>query len=107
MAILTSKKDKKNKNTTKKGISFRDRLTSSKSGAKNKIDNISQWKNATIAELSKYNYDMKKELQEIRFQIAVGTVPNVRKVRVLKKNIARVLTIKRMKELDSSLSDGN
>ncbi len=56
-------------------------------------------KKVTLSELSNAELDVKyteikKELQEIRFKLVTSTVPNVRRIRALKKDIARILTIK-------------
>ncbi len=46
------------------------------------------------AELDVKYTEIKKELQEIRFKLVTSTVPNVRRIRALKKEIARILTVK-------------
>lgn len=43
--------------------------------------------------------ELKKELMKVNSQIAIGTVPkSPGKVRVMKKTIAKILTIKKQKE---------
>jgi large subunit ribosomal protein L29 len=44
-------------------------------------------------ELNQLLSESQKKLRELRFNLASGKVKNVRKIRVLKKNIARILTI--------------
>ena len=107
MAILKSKKDKSSKDGKKKSISFRDRLSSNKSNTNSRSNDLATWAASSVVDLSKNVEDIKKELQELRFQVAVGTIPNVRRIRALKKNVARILTIKRSKELSLSSGLGN
>ena len=44
-------------------------------------------------ELNQLLSESQKKLRELRFNLAGGKVKNVRTIRVLKKNIARILTI--------------
>lgn len=44
-------------------------------------------------ELNQLLSDSQKKLRELRFNLASGKVKNVRAIRVLKKDIARILTI--------------
>lgn len=44
-------------------------------------------------ELEKLLSDSSKKLQDLKFNLAAGKVKNVRSVRVLKKDIARILTL--------------
>ncbi len=44
-------------------------------------------------ELNQLLSESQKKLRELRFNLASGKVKNVRTIRVLKKNIARILTI--------------
>jgi ribosomal protein L29 len=44
-------------------------------------------------ELEKLLLDSSKKLQDLKFNLAAGKVKNVRSVRVLKKDIARILTL--------------
>jgi len=53
-------------------------------------------------ELNQLLSESQKKLRELRFNLASGKVKNVRTIRVLKKDIARILTIlneKSQKEL--------
>ena len=64
-------------------------------------------KKASIHEMSDqeldsmYN-DLKKEHQELRFKLVTSTVPNVRRIRHIKKDIARILTVKRKRQLQAN-----
>ncbi|HIE34135.1 MAG TPA: 50S ribosomal protein L29 [Candidatus Altiarchaeales archaeon] len=54
----------------------------------------------SIDELDSHLLDLKKELMKIRGILASGGIPDdVGKTREIKKTIARILTIKREKEL--------
>lgn len=50
-------------------------------------------RNLTIDELRKKEFDLRKELFNLRFQLAKGELQNVRRIRAVKKDIARILTI--------------
>ena len=47
----------------------------------------------TMDELKKKEQDLRKELFNLRFQQATGEIENPLRMRVVKKDIARVLTI--------------
>ena len=47
----------------------------------------------TEEELNQLLSESQKKLRELRFNLASGKVKNVRTIRVLKKDIARILTI--------------
>lgn len=48
----------------------------------------------TIDELTKREQDLRRELFNLRFQKATGEIENPMRIRTVKKDIARVLTIK-------------
>lgn len=50
-------------------------------------------RNLTIDELKKKEFDLRKELFNLRFQLAKGELQNVRRIRAVRKDIARILTI--------------
>lgn len=52
-------------------------------------------------ELDKKLADYRKELFNLRFQHATGQLENTQRLSTVKKNIARVLTILREKEMES------
>lgn len=58
-------------------------------------------------ELNQLLSESQKKLRELRFNLASGKVKNVRAIRVLKKDIARILTIlnEKMKLKTTFLSD--
>jgi large subunit ribosomal protein L29 len=61
---------------------------------------ISELKTKSKEELYKLLLDSSKKLQELKFNLAAGKVKNVRSVRALKKEIARILTLlNEMKEI--------
>ena len=47
----------------------------------------------TVDELMRKEQDLRKELFNLRFQQATGEIENPLRIRMLKKDIARVLTI--------------
>lgn len=53
----------------------------------------SQLRALTIDELRQKEMDMRKELFNLRFQIAKGELSNNRRIRQVRKDIARALTI--------------
>ncbi len=53
----------------------------------------------TPAELLKSQEDAKKELRQERFKSVTSKVDNPKKIRELKKHIARILTLKKEREL--------
>jgi len=58
-------------------------------------------KSKSKEELYKLLIDSSKKLQELKFNLAAGKVKNVRSVRALKKDIARILTLlNEMKEIN-------
>ena len=52
-------------------------------------------------ELSDRLKTSRRELYELRFQVAVGQLENNRQIRKVKKDIARILTVIRSRELAS------
>jgi len=54
---------------------------------------LKQLKSKSKEELYKLLLDSSKKLQDLKFNLAAGKVKNVRSVRALKKDIARVLTL--------------
>jgi large subunit ribosomal protein L29 len=61
----------------------------------------SELRTLTMDELKKKEQDLRKELFNLRFQQATGEIENPLRMRVVKKDIARVLTIM-TKKLDKS-----
>jgi large subunit ribosomal protein L29 len=53
----------------------------------------SELRELTLDELAKRETDMRKELFNLRFQKATGEIENPMRIRSLKKDIARVLTV--------------
>ena len=48
----------------------------------------------TIDELAQKEQDLRKELFNLRFQQATGEIENPMRIRTVRKNIAKVLTIR-------------
>ena len=90
MLLKSKKKSKKNLNFLEKSDAAKD-SKKIKQGSFNKKKVI--FSELRVEELEKLKVDIKKELQELRFQLVTSTVPNIRKIRNLKKNYARILTV--------------
>jgi len=56
----------------------------------------------TIDELEKYLSDLRQELFNLRFQLAVGQLENTSRIRVVKREIARVLTVLNEKKAEEA-----
>lgn len=59
-------------------------------------------KKLTVEELMTKLKDLKSELFNLRFQLAINQLENPMRIRAVKKDIARVLTFLREKELSES-----
>lgn len=55
----------------------------------------------TVEELQEKHRQYKEELFNLRFQNAIGQLGNTSRIKEVRKTIARVLTVKREKELAS------
>ncbi len=54
---------------------------------------LKELKEKTESELKKILQDWREKLRQLRFDLSAGKVKNVREIRIIKKNIARILTI--------------
>ena len=54
---------------------------------------ISELKQKSKDELKKILQDLRERLRQLRFDLAAGKVKNVREIRKIKKEIARILTL--------------
>lgn len=54
----------------------------------------------TVNELDGVLVDLKSELFNLRFQLATGQLENTSRIKTVKKNIARVKTVLRERELN-------
>jgi len=54
---------------------------------------ISELRQKSQAELERILTESREKLRELRFNLAAGKVKNVREIRKLKKDIAKILTI--------------
>ncbi len=61
----------------------------------------SEMRNLSNAELQKKLKDLKAELFNLRFQLAINQLENPMRISAVKKDIARVQTILRQNELDA------
>lgn len=55
--------------------------------------NLTELRQKSKAELQKMLQDSRERLRQLRFDLAAGKVKNVREVRKIKKEIARILTL--------------
>jgi len=58
-------------------------------------------KEMTPQELNEKMVELKNELFNLRFQLATGQLDNPMKIKAIKKDIARVNTILRQKEIEA------
>ena len=58
---------------------------------------IEELKQKNQGELKKILEDSRERLRQLRFDLAAGKVKNVREIRQIKKDIARILTISKAK----------
>ncbi|MDR3765104.1 MAG: 50S ribosomal protein L29 [Acidobacteriota bacterium] len=64
--------------------------------------NSEKIRNLTDAELAHQNSELSQELFKLKFQLKMGQTESLKKMRGLKKDIARVQTIQREKQLAAS-----
>ncbi len=62
----------------------------------------SELRELTATELEKKLQDLKEELFNLRFQLAINQLDNPMRIKAVKKDIARVQTIIRQNELSQS-----
>ena len=54
---------------------------------------VSQLRESTVEELLAKEQDLRKELFNLRFQQATGEIENPMRIRAIRKDIAKVLTV--------------
>jgi large subunit ribosomal protein L29 len=64
------------------------------------MSTINEFKQKSEKDLKKILRDSRERLRQLRFNLASGKVKNVREIRKLKKDIARILTILNIKPKD-------
>ena len=62
----------------------------------------SEMRNLSNAELQKRLKDLKAELFNLRFQLAINQLENPMRIKAVKKDIARINTLLRKNELDAA-----
>ncbi len=60
----------------------------------------------TAEELSQKEKDLRKELFNLRFQAVSGHVENPNRIKLIKRDIARVLTFSQMKKKEATEKEG-
>ena len=63
--------------------------------------NAEELRNLTPEELNKRHRDASEELFNVRIQVATGQNPNNARVKRLRREIARILTIKKQRDIAS------
>jgi large subunit ribosomal protein L29 len=66
--------------------------------------NSEKIRNLTDTELAHQKSELSEELFKLKFQLKMGQTESLKKMRGLKKDIARVLTIQREKQLAATKS---
>jgi large subunit ribosomal protein L29 len=61
--------------------------------------NVDKIRNLTDVELNHQQQELSDQLFKMKFQMKMGQTESLKKIRELKKDIARILTVKRQKEL--------
>ncbi len=61
--------------------------------------NVKEYRELNIAELNKKLGELKEELFNLRFQLAINQLDNPMRISEVKKDIARIKTVIREKEL--------
>ena len=61
--------------------------------------NVDKIRNLTDIELAHQQRDLSDQLFKMKFQLKMGQTESLKKIRELKKDIARVNTVKRQKQL--------
>jgi large subunit ribosomal protein L29 len=64
-------------------------------------------RNFSIEELRKKEKELRRELFNLRFQLAKGELQNVKRMKAVKKDIARILTIITEKTMMSSKGEAH
>ncbi len=54
----------------------------------------SEFREMTVEELTSKEHELRRELFNLRFQKATGEIENPMRIKTVKKDIARILTIK-------------
>ncbi|MCX7832102.1 MAG: 50S ribosomal protein L29 [Actinobacteria bacterium] len=67
----------------------------------------SELRNLTFEELQKKLKEARQELFNLRFQLATGQLKNYKKIKEVKKDIARILTVIKEIERASKATGGN
>jgi large subunit ribosomal protein L29 len=64
--------------------------------------NPSELRDLSDSELVEQHDELKEELFNLRFQMATGQLDNPRRLREVRRDIARVLTVQRERELEAA-----
>ena len=67
--------------------------------------NANELRDLSDAELVEQHDELKEELFNLRFQMATGQLDNPRRLQQVRRDIARVLTVQRERELSAAEAD--
>ncbi len=67
----------------------------------------SEMRDLSDAELVEQHDELKEELFNLRFQMATGQLDNPRRLGEVRRDIARVLTVQRERELTGARAEGS
>jgi|YNPBryantNP2012_1023418.scaffolds.fasta_scaffold98611_2 large subunit ribosomal protein L29 len=59
----------------------------------------------TLAELQQKLEETRRELFDLRFRLAIGRLPNYSRIRQVRREIARILTEQRRRQLQESVQE--
>jgi large subunit ribosomal protein L29 len=63
---------------------------------------IKELRQKSIDELKNIVFEKREKLRQLRFDLAAGKVKNVREIRKIRRDIARILTVLKEKSLDNN-----
>lgn len=64
-----------------------------------------EMRSLTVDQLTKLETDLYEEWRNLRFQESVGQLTNNARIRTIRKDIARILTVRHERVLDAELSN--
>jgi len=69
--------------------------------------NISKLRNMSLEALQKEEHGLREEIWKLRIQLTTGQLQDPQKVRRVRQDLARVLTIQRENELQAARTSGS
>lgn len=68
-------------------------------------EKVKEMRFLSIEELKKKEEDLRRELLNLRFQLQINQLKNVRRIREVKRDIARILTIFKEREKNEKVKE--